>query len=133
MVYKETEDSKYLIVRSRIYISLDATVQEAIWLRNLACEIDPEIVSKPTIIYCDNKSDIEFGKSESYSIQLKHIDISYRFILHHINEGTIDLQYMNTKEMLADFLTKPLFGEKHQFGTKGIGLQNPPSEFTANE
>ena len=36
----------------------------------------------------------------------KHIDIRYHFIRQHVQDGTIQLEYIPTDQMLADILTK---------------------------
>ena len=40
-----------------------------------------------------------------------HIDIRYFFIKDRIDNGDIKVEYLHTKSMIADYLTKPLVGE----------------------
>ena len=54
----------------------------------------------------DNKSAISSAKSTEFK-KLKHVHIRYLFIRDKYAEKFIDLQYVNTKLMLADSLTKP--------------------------
>lgn len=44
---------------------------------------------------------------------MKYIDICYHYIREAVQDGTIDLHYCPTSEMIADMLTKPL--SKGQF------------------
>ena len=40
----------------------------------------------------------------------KHIQVRYYFIQQHIDDGKLSLEYCNTKDMIADLMTKPLIG-----------------------
>ena len=61
---------------------------------------------KPTTIFCDNKSTIDFSKNLKFSRALKHIDVKFHFIKQYIDLQLINLQHMSTKIMPADILTK---------------------------
>lgn len=64
-----------------------------------------------TRVYQDNKGVmalIKSGKSNSY--RTRHLKARYFFIKDHIEQGDIALEYMPTKQMTADVLTKPLGG-----------------------
>ena len=47
-------------------------------------------------------------KNEGYQSRAKHIDIRHHFIREHVKAKTIDLKYIESKNQLADFLTKPI-------------------------
>jgi hypothetical protein len=68
--------------------------------------------SENTIIYQDNKSSIllEKNRKASSSKRTRHINIRYYFVTDRINNGEVDIVYCPTKEMIADFFTKPLQG-----------------------
>ena len=38
----------------------------------------------------------------------KHISIMYHFIREHVDEGTVELHFVPTDQLLADIFTKPL-------------------------
>ena len=42
----------------------------------------------------------------------RHIDIRHFFIEDRVSSGHIRIKYVNTKDMIADFLTKPLMGSQ---------------------
>lgn len=54
----------------------------------------------------------------------KHIELRHHYIKEIIREGRIKLNYLNTNEMVADVLTKPLPGPKHQLFSYGLGLRS---------
>jgi len=68
--------------------------------------------SKDTIIYQDNKSAIllENNGKASSSKRTRHINIRYYFVSDRIANGDVHVFYCPTKQMIADFFTKPLQG-----------------------
>ena len=64
------------------------------------------------IIFHDNKSSMLLqsnGKASSGK-SMKHINIQYFFITDKISKGEVRVEWCLTKDMVADFLTKPLQG-----------------------
>ena len=51
---------------------------------------------------------IDLANNPKHHAKTKHIDIQYHFVREKIQEGTISLNYIPTKEQLADILTKGL-------------------------
>ena len=75
----------------------------------------------PIPIYCDNMSAISISKNLVLHSQTKHIPIKYDFLREQVNEQQVQLEYVNTKEQVADIFTKPLpkdaFNYLRQAGT----------------
>ena len=72
------------------------------------------------ILYQDNKSTIkllENGKRSS-SKRTRAINIRYFFLTDQIEKGNLRVEYCPTKEMWADYLTKPLQGSLGKFMRK---------------
>lgn len=91
-------------------MSIDKVTDELIWTRKLLEELGIS-QTKPSIIYNDNKSTItSIHKGTSSFKQTKHINTKYFYIREHIQNNQINLQYIETENNLADFLTKPLQG-----------------------
>jgi hypothetical protein len=69
---------------------------------------------KESVIYQDNKSTIllaENGKASS-GRRTRHINIRYFFVKDRIASGEVRIEHCPTKEMVADFFTKPLQGSQ---------------------
>ena len=49
--------------------------------------------------------------SESAGKRMRHLDVRYFFIKDCAAKGEMIVEYCNTKNMVADFLTKPLQGK----------------------
>ncbi|GKF54265.1 hypothetical protein Tco_0161175 [Tanacetum coccineum] len=52
----------------------------------------------------------------------KHIDIRFHFIKEHIENGVIELYFVNTEYQLADIFTKALGRERIEFLINKLGL-----------
>ena len=67
-----------------------------------------------TILYQDNKSCMLLhnnGKASS-SKRTRHLNIRYYFLSDRIANGELRVEFCPTDEMVADYFTKPLQGEK---------------------
>ena len=64
------------------------------------------------VIFQDNKSTmlLERNGKASSSKRTKHINVRYFFITDRISKGEVRVEWCPTKEMVADFMTKPLQG-----------------------
>jgi hypothetical protein len=56
----------------------------------------------------DSKSALALAKNPVFHERSKHIRVRYHFIQGCLEEGSIKASYINTKDQLADLLTKPL-------------------------
>nr|GEX51190.1 hypothetical protein [Tanacetum cinerariifolium] len=54
----------------------------------------------------------------------KHIDIRYHFIKEHVENGVIELYFVNTKYQLADIFTKALSRERIEFLINKLGMRS---------
>lgn len=102
------------------YMALSSAIQEAMWLKQFQNEL---WVTKHEIsIFCDNKSAIDLACTDSYHARTKHIDIRHHFVREKVNTKEIVIKHLDTNEMIADGLTKGLFGTKHMFCTTKMGI-----------
>ena len=85
-------------------------ITDAIFLRNYL--IDQGYDIPPVTVYQDNQAAIRLMENGfTSSSRTRHIDIRYFFIKDRIENGDVRIEYLHTKQMIADFLTKPLVGE----------------------
>ena len=59
-------------------------------------------------IKCDNTSAINISKNPVLHSRTKHIKIRHHFIRDHVLKGDVVLEFVDTKNQLADIFTKPL-------------------------
>ena len=63
-------------------------------------------------MYYDNQSALHIVRNLVFHSKTKHIGVQYHFIQEVIEDGSVDLQKIHTKENLADILTKPINADK---------------------
>ena len=90
------------------YIALCAAAQEAVHLKQLFLELVPEVRDTPVVIYEDNKSTIDISKNTSLHEKQKHVKVKYHYVRECVVEKRIHVQYLSTRLMVADLLTKPV-------------------------
>ena len=55
---------------------------------------------------------MEKNGTKSSSKRTRHMNVRYFFITDRVKKGDLEIKYCPTDEMIADFLTKPLQGNK---------------------
>ena len=75
-----------------------------------------------TKIYEDNQSCIKIAISTKQLPGTKHIDIRHHFIRQRISSGEIQLEGINTRNMVADIFTKSLPNELFKQDIMAIGI-----------
>nr|GEZ19462.1 retrotransposon protein, putative, unclassified [Tanacetum cinerariifolium] len=75
-------------------------------------------------MYCDNKSAIALCCNNVQHSRLKHIDIRYHFIKEHVENGMIELYFVNTEYQLADIFTKGLGKERIEFLINKLSMRS---------
>ena len=70
---------------------------------------------KPIIVYEDNRSCIKVAENATAMRRTKAIDIRHHFLREHIENGTIVMKAVGTKEQLADVMTKILGRQGQEF------------------
>ena len=87
------------------------TAQEAVWIRFLMTELDQDLGGS-TVIHGDNQGVIALVKNPVNHRRIRHINVSYHFVRELIVNETLKYNYISTKKIITDDLTKPLTSEK---------------------
>jgi len=80
-------------------------------------------IEKLLKMYCDNESAVFYAHNNKSSGAAKHIDLKFYVVKEQIHDHTISLEYMSTKNMLADPLTKVLPSNVFREHLAGMGLR----------
>ena len=104
------------------YVAATHAAKEGIWLRRLLGEISPPI-PKTTTLFCDNQAACKIATTDNFHARTKHIDIRYHFIRQTVEDGTFDIVYCPTDDMVADALTKALPRWKVKGFASALGLR----------
>ncbi|GJV40782.1 hypothetical protein Tco_1419222 [Tanacetum coccineum] len=75
-------------------------------------------------MYCDNKSVIALCCNNVQHSRSKHIDIRFHFIKEQVENGVVQLYFVNTEYQLADIFTKPLCRERIEFLINKLGMRS---------
>lgn len=79
---------------------------------------------KPMMLHCDNKVAIAIVNYAVLHDWAKHMEIDRHFIKDHLNQGTINLSFINTQTQLADMLTKVVFEKVFHSSLYKLGMLN---------
>jgi len=63
---------------------------------------------RSTVIREDNQSAIAIAKNSVFHARTKHIDVKIHFVKEALSDGSIELIYCPTEQMVADLLSKPI-------------------------
>ena len=89
------------------YIAAAGCCTQILWMKQMLK--DMHIQSEdPIPIFCDNTSAISISKNPVMHSKTKHIPIKYHFLREQVLSNVIKLEYVGTKEQIADIFTKPL-------------------------
>lgn len=84
--------------------------KEALWLRGIIKEMAiPQLaMNTPTPISIDNNSAMRLSRNPEFHARTKHIAMRHHFIREHVANGDVKLERIDTKNNIADILTKAL-------------------------
>ena len=106
------------------FIALDKAGEEAEWLRNFLEDIPmwPKPVSA-ICIHCDSQSAIGRAQSQMYNGKSRHIRRRHNTVRQLISNGIISIDYVKSKDNIADPLTKGLTRDQVYCSSRGMGLK----------
>ena len=82
---------------------------------------------EPTIIYYDNTSIVSMSKNPIFYSKTKHISIKYHVLREKASKKEIRLEYVSTKENIANIFMKPLPKDKFEYLRGMFGIMPLPT------
>nr|GEV62708.1 retrovirus-related Pol polyprotein from transposon TNT 1-94 [Tanacetum cinerariifolium] len=104
------------------YIALSRCCAQILWMRSQL--LDYGIGFNKIPMYCDNKSAIALCCNNVQHSRSKHIDIRYHFIKEQVENGVIELYFVNMEYQLADLFTKALGRDRIEFIINKLGMRS---------
>ncbi|GJW67359.1 retrovirus-related pol polyprotein from transposon TNT 1-94 [Tanacetum coccineum] len=105
------------------YIALSSCCAQVLWMRSQLTDYGFGFNKIP--MYCDNKSVIALCCNNVQHSRSKHIDIRFHFIKEHVENGVIELYFVNTEYQLATSLAKAPVPEKRiEFLINKLGMRS---------
>lgn len=111
------------------YRSMADTTSELQWLMILLKELHVNLETVP-VLHCDNISALALATNPVHHSKLKHIEVDIHFTRAQLKAGTIKVQFVSSKEQLADLFTKGLCSPQHTYlcGSLMLGSQHSAEE-----
>ncbi|KAJ1573830.1 hypothetical protein NDA15_004779 [Ustilago hordei] len=109
------------------FIAATEATHEVLFLKQLLCSIG--IATGTPTVYSDNTGCIQVSKDPAQHWKLKHIDTKYHFVRNNVQEGRVQIKYVDTTRNLADILTKPIGKQAMQQARSGLHLQIPAAVY----
>ncbi|GJW50781.1 retrovirus-related pol polyprotein from transposon TNT 1-94 [Tanacetum coccineum] len=91
------------------YIALSSCCAQVLWMRSQLT--DYGLGFNKILMYCDNKSVIALCCNNVQHSRSKHVDIRFHFIKEQVENGLVELYFVNTDYQLPDIFTKALCRE----------------------
>ncbi|XP_044715969.1 reverse transcriptase (RNA-dependent DNA polymerase) domain-containing protein [Hirsutella rhossiliensis] len=116
-------------------LALSQAAKESIYVSRLIRELDVKLDHSRISIQCDNTQTIRIVTAEVATLRtkLRHVDIHNHWLRQEITNGTLEVKYTPSAEMMADGLTKALQGPKFQAFVNQIGLHDISDRLASRE
>jgi hypothetical protein len=102
------------------YMATASAIKEGLWGRQVLPDLGVSVGTVP--IGVDSEGAIKMLKHPIAWARSKHIDVQHHFARECVVRGEVELRYVHTGSMVADFLTKPLSREKFEQFRKDAGV-----------
>nr|GEW82039.1 hypothetical protein [Tanacetum cinerariifolium] len=104
------------------YIAFFGCCAQVLWMRSQLTDYGLGFNKIP--MYCDNKSAIALCCNNVQHSQSKHIDIRFHFIKEQVENGVVELYFVNTEYQLAGIFTKALGRERIELLINKLGMRS---------
>ena len=106
------------------FIALDLAAEEADWLRSFLGDTPMWTKPMPPIsLNCDSMSAIGLARNNVYNGKSPHIRRRHKSVKKLLKTGVIALEFVRSKDNLADPLTKGLTRDRVEESSRGMGLK----------
>ncbi|GKA79459.1 hypothetical protein Tco_0786055 [Tanacetum coccineum] len=112
--------------RKAKYIALSGCCAQILWMRSQLTDYGVQFNKIP--LYCDNKSAITLCCNNVQHSRAKHIDVRYHFIKEQVENGIVELYFVQMEYQLADIFTKPLPRKRFNFLIEKLGMRSMSPE-----
>jgi hypothetical protein len=103
------------------YVAANEAAAEAAWIRNFLEEL--RLMPRgPITILEDNTGAISWAYDPTIRKRRRHVHVAYNYVRQEIEDGHIEMRYVESAQNSADGFTKPLSGPDHLKFVKMLGM-----------
>ena len=122
--FSKKQTSVALSIAEAEYVAAGSCCAQILWMTQQLKDYGLNFNKVP--IKCDNTSAINLSKNPVQHSRTKHIEIRHHFLRDHALKGDIELEFIPTKDQLADIFTKPLPSEGYFKIRRELGMTEEP-------
>jgi hypothetical protein len=105
------------------FIACFEATNPVLWLKKFIPNLKVvDCINKPLKMYCDNQPAVFYAHNNKSSKATRPIEVKYYVVKDKIQDHSISLEHIRTKDMLADPLTKGLPPSVFKEHLAGMGL-----------
>eukprot|EP00253_Pinus_taeda_P036532 PITA_36532 len=123
--FSKKQSSIALSIAEVEYVAAASCYTQILWMMQTLKGF--QITCTPISIFCDNTSAISISKNPVMHSKTKHIHVKYHFLREQVLEQKVKLDYVPSKEQVADILTKPLPRETFEYLRDKLGVVDASS------
>lgn len=79
-------------------------------------------------LWCDNIGANYLTANPVFHARSKHLEVDFHFVRDKVQKNEVSVQYICSKDQLADILTKPLTKARHQALMQQLTIRSSASE-----
>jgi hypothetical protein len=88
------------------YIAASMAADEAIFLGKLLFDLGLRM--GPIDLFCDNRAAVASARNPIENLKVKYLEVHWHFIREQVEKGELNIQWVQTRDQIADIFTKPL-------------------------
>ena len=96
---------------------------EMMWLKGLLKELRV-LKNETMVLHCDNVAAINIANNPVQFDRMKHVEIDKFFIKEKMDSGALKLEYVRSRDQLADCLMKGLGPKDNELACNKMGMLN---------
>eukprot|EP00253_Pinus_taeda_P007422 PITA_07422 len=124
--FSKKQSSIALSTAEAEYVATASCCTQLLWMMQTLQDFQISC-TPPISILCDNTSAIIISKNPVMHSKTKHILIKYHFLWEQVLKQKVKLEYVPSKEEVADILTKPLPRETFEYLRQKLGVVDASS------
>ena len=103
------------------YKAVANTTAEVMWIQTLLYELGIQ-TPQAAKLWCDNIGAKYLSANPVFHARTKHIEVDYHFVRERVARRLLDIEYISTKEQVADGFTKPLTVRQQELFKDNLNL-----------